>query len=219
MPNAQTKEVLNQEAPQLSRAERKRLEKRARIVAAADTLMRDRPVDDVTIADITDAADVGHGTFYLHFKSKNEVLVPIMQARAAAWDERVQAQLESREDPAEVFAFTARHMARIALTEPLWRWFLGHSGVPVDDMRATVGQFGARDIQRGLRTGRFEVPDLDVATHFVIGGYVHALLAALDLENPEPVLDRTVEMILRVFGLSPEEAAALANAPLPALQD
>ncbi len=200
-----------------SRAERKRQEKRARIVAAARQLMTHRPVDEVTIAEITEAADVGHGTFYLHFKSKNEVLVPIVQERAALWDAHVQSQVGALSDPAAVFAFTARHMARIALREPLWRWFLAHSGVPVEDMRATVGNFGTRDIRLGLDAGRFAVPDLVVATNFVIGGYVRSLLACLELEEPEPALDRTVELILRVLGLAPDEAAMIAHSPLPVL--
>ena len=38
------------------------------------------PIDDIQIKHITEAADVGHGTFYLHFKSKYDVLVPIVQA-------------------------------------------------------------------------------------------------------------------------------------------
>ena len=33
--------------------------------------MSEGPVDEVTIQHITDAADVGHGTFYLHFKDKH----------------------------------------------------------------------------------------------------------------------------------------------------
>ena len=66
-----------------SRVERKRQAARERIIQAAERLMRSRPVEEVTISDITSAADVGHGTFYLHFSSKYEVLVPIVQAVAA----------------------------------------------------------------------------------------------------------------------------------------
>ena len=51
----------------LSRVARKKQETRARILAVSEELMRVRPIDQVTIKDITDAADVGHGSFYLHF--------------------------------------------------------------------------------------------------------------------------------------------------------
>ncbi len=206
-------------APQtgLSRVERKRRETRERIVAAAERLMTERGVDAVTIADITQAADVGHGTFYLHFDSKYAVLVPIVRERATYWDARVQSQLGTTQDPAEVFAFMARHMARITLSEPLWRWFLSHSGVPVEDMLKTVGRFGARDFRRGLESGRFSVPDIDVASNFIIGAFVNGLLGCLALDEPESALDQTVELILRVLGLSPDEAHRIVSTPLAAL--
>ena len=55
------------EPDSLSRVERKRRDARDRIIRQAESLMRNQPIDDITIQDITDAADIGHGTFYLHF--------------------------------------------------------------------------------------------------------------------------------------------------------
>ena len=142
----------------LSRVERKRRDARLRIIRAAEELMAAQSVDAVTIADITRAADVGHGSFYLHFKSKYEVLIPVIQERAAAWDAFVQGHLSEIDDPARVVAFTARHMARAALRDPLWRWFLTHSGLPIDDMRAAIGRFGARDFRAGFESGTWKRP-------------------------------------------------------------
>ncbi len=181
--------------------------------------MSERPVDEVTIADITRAADVGHGSFYLHFNSKNEVLTPVIQERAAEWGAHVQEHLENRDDPAEVVAFTTRHMARAALRDPLWRWYLTHSGVPVDDMRAAVGRFGARDFGTGIESGRFSVPDLDVWMRFTMGAYVSTLLGCVDLDEEAQglAIDNMVEMMMRVVGLFPEEAHEIAHRPLGAL--
>jgi AcrR family transcriptional regulator len=138
-----------------SRVERKRQETRARIMAEAERLMREHPVDEVTIGDITEAADVGHGTFYLHFKSKYEVLVPIIKNYAEEIDRLIQATVQGFDDPAEVMAFSGRHMARSIIADPLWRWFLQHSGVPVEDMREVIGRFSGRDFGKGLLSGRF----------------------------------------------------------------
>ncbi len=200
----------------LTRVERKRREARQRIVRAAEQLMLERPVDDVTIAEITKAADVGHGSFYLHFKSKYEVLIPVIQARAATWDAHVQQHLTNRDDPAEVVAFTARHMARAALRDPLWRWFLTHSGVPIDDMQAAIGRFGARDFSAGFETGRFNVPDVAVSNRVILGAYVSTLLGCVDLDEDASAaaIDDMMELVLRAVGLAPEEAADLAHRPL-----
>ena len=77
------------EAAAESRVARKRRAARERIVHEAERLMRERPIDEVTVGDITDAADVGHGTFYLHFKSKYAVLVPITRGIAQQWDDAI----------------------------------------------------------------------------------------------------------------------------------
>ncbi len=209
-------ELRNEE---LSRVERKRRDARLRIIRAAEALMEAQSVDAVTIADITRAADVGHGSFYLHFKSKYEVLIPVIQERAAAWDAFVQGHLSAKDDPARVVAFTARHMARAALRDPLWRWFLTHSGVPVEDMRAAIGRFSARDFRAGFASGRFQVPDIEVCNRYMLGAYVSTLLGCMDLDEAAAgqAIDAMVELLLRTVGLDVEEAAEIAHQPLDEL--
>lgn len=200
-----------------SRVERKRRETRARIIHEAERLMRTRPVEDITIGDITSAADVGHGTFYLHFKSKYEVLVPIIRARADHWDQIIQARLVDSEDPAEVVGLSTRYMGRAVHADPLWCWMLRHSGVPMDEMREAVGRFAARDFGRGLLSGRFQVPDLIDTNSFLMGGFVTGLLASFDAANPDRAIDHMAELILRTLGLDVGEAARIAHQPLPPL--
>jgi AcrR family transcriptional regulator len=206
------------ETDSLSRVERKRRGTRDRIVREAESLMRSRPIDDITIQDITDAADIGHGTFYLHFKSKYEVLIPIVEQEAIRWDEIIQRRVSDLDDPAVVLASSSRYMARVIVADPLWRWFLQHSGVPVDDMRQAIGRFGARDFGRGLMSGRFKVPELTIASSYMLGGFVNGLLASFDSADPNRTIDQIVEMLLRVIGLQPEEAERIANLPLPELE-
>jgi AcrR family transcriptional regulator len=208
----------NDETDSLSRVESKRRDTRDRIVREAESLMRSRPIDEITIQDITDAADIGHGTFYLHFKSKYEVLIPIVEQEAIRWDEIFQQRVSDVDDPAIVLACSSRYMARVIVADPLWRWFLQHSGVPVDDMRQAIGRFGARDFGRGLMSGRFKVPELTIASSFMLGGFVNGLLASFDSADPNRTIDQMVELFLRVVGLEPEEAEKIANLPLPKLE-
>ena len=203
------------ESPAESRVERKRREARARIIAEAERLMRARPVEEITIGDITSAADVGHGTFYLHFKSKHEVLVPIIRAIAEHWDQLIQAHLTGTEDPAEVVGLSTRYMGRAVAADPLWRWMLEHSGMPMDDMRGAIGRFAARDFGRGLLSGRFQVPDLPAANSFLMGGFVAGLLAGFSADDSERAIDNMAELVLRTLGIDIHEAARIAHQPLP----
>jgi AcrR family transcriptional regulator len=203
-----TTETVPQE---LSRVERKRLLARTRIIDAARELMTNGHIEDVTIQDITSAADVGHGTFYLHFKSKHEVLLPIMVAEAAAMDARLQVALQDVSDPAEFFGLSSRFMGYSIVRNDLWRWFLTHSGLPSEDMRKAFGSFSNRDIEAGLASGRLQVTDRHMAAVFGFGGFVSVLLASLDAEDPEALIDGATETLLRVFGVDPIEASRIAH--------
>ena len=199
----------------LSRAERKRLKTREKIVSAAGELMRTRPLDELTISDITEAADVGHGTFYLHFKSKYEVVVPLFHQKTQLWDAAIQKAPGTQDDPAAAVARSTRYIGRMMAVDPLCRWFIQHSGFPVNDLRAALGPFVARDVERGLESGRFTVSDLEITAQYLFGGVVSAMMSIFDAEDPEDDIDRLAELMLRVLGVPTAEANELAHQPLP----
>jgi len=198
------------------RVTRKKQQTRNRIIREAERLMRSTPIDEVTIADITGAADVGHGTFYLHFNSKYEVLVPIIQQVAARWDTVIQKHLSHEDDPAFVMGFAIRYMGRVIIRDELWIWMLEHSGVPMQDMKDAVGRFAARDFGKGLLSGRFVVPDLSLTSTFMMGGYITALLAARQSADPDKSIDQLSELMLRSLGINATEAGVISTLPLPA---
>lgn len=200
-----------------SRVARKRRQARERIISAAAHLLRTRPIEDVTIGDITSAADVGHGTFYLHFKSKYEVLLPIVRAAAERWDNAIQEHLGDRDDPAEVVGLSTRYMGRRMHGDPLWRWLLKEGGLPIELINEAIGRFSARDFGRGLLSGRFQVTDLRAANNFMGGGFVAGLLVSFDAEDPGTAIDHMAELILRTIGVDVVEAARIAHQPLTPL--
>lgn len=59
------------------RRERKREATRSQILDAAKSLFDEKRYEDVTIDDITGRADVAKGTFYLHFRTKEEIVCEV----------------------------------------------------------------------------------------------------------------------------------------------
>jgi AcrR family transcriptional regulator len=81
-------------APRPGRRERRRAELRERIFRAALRLFAERGFTATTVGDITEAADVGKGTFFNYFPSKEHVLaafgeVQVGKVEAAVADPRV----------------------------------------------------------------------------------------------------------------------------------
>jgi AcrR family transcriptional regulator len=84
--------VSNPQVPELGRRERKRSETRERLFRCAMKLFAERGFFATTVEDITEAADVGKGTFFNYFPSKEGVfnvlseiqLGKVAEARARA---------------------------------------------------------------------------------------------------------------------------------------
>ena len=71
------------ESRPLGRRERNKLDKLARITAAAGELFAERGVDEVTTQEIADRADIGAGTLFLYAKSKGELLLLVQNSTYA----------------------------------------------------------------------------------------------------------------------------------------
>ena len=77
---------------QLGRRERKKLETRRSLRDNALRLFADQGFERTTIEDITEAADVAQRTFFLHFASKEDVLLADARVRGAAFEAALAAQ-------------------------------------------------------------------------------------------------------------------------------
>jgi AcrR family transcriptional regulator len=82
--SAANTEPIRAAGPRSNRRERHRVETRERIYRAALKIFAERGFFDATVEDITEAADVGKGTFFNYFPTKEHVLVTFGEERIAA---------------------------------------------------------------------------------------------------------------------------------------
>jgi len=81
---------------QSNRRERRRAETRERILRAALDLFSERGVMATTVEDITNAADVGKGTFFNYFPTKEDILAHLCQLQMGKIKEFVAQAVVSR---------------------------------------------------------------------------------------------------------------------------
>ena len=84
----------------MGRQARRREETRARLLEAARALTLERDIEAITIADITARADVGFGSFYNHFESKEAILQATTEREAELLQSTIEELLETEEDVA-----------------------------------------------------------------------------------------------------------------------
>lgn len=58
----------------LNRADRRKIQTRQQLLSAAATLLAEKGYPALTIKGITERADLGYGTFYLHFKDLDDIV-------------------------------------------------------------------------------------------------------------------------------------------------
>ena len=199
------------------RVERRRALTRQRILAVAEELVRDRGIEAVTIDEITEAADIARRSFYHHFDSKHDLLVPVARAHTRSLNRSIDCLVENLSDPAEIVSIGLRHTLRGILDDPLCCWFILRSGLPLDRLREGIGESAARDLERGVRTGRFVIPNQAVLGDMLSGAVVGVLSAYLGGSRTEADLDDAVEYVLRLLGVPPAEAREITHRPLPPL--
>lgn len=196
------------------RVAQRRARVRGRILEVAEELMAERGIDAVTIDDIAAAADIARRSFYHHFDSKNDVLVPLARARTKELNSRIDRLVAKIDDPAEVMATGLRHCIRTLGSDPLCSWFVLRSGLPQERLYEGVGESGMRDAARGVEAGRFHIANVEVMRLLLSGAFLSALTAYVDGKLSESDLDDAVEHLLRLLGLSRREAHDLAHRPL-----
>ena len=95
------------------RAARRREETRSKLVRAARDVMGRNGVGATTIQAITDAADVGFGSFYNHFASKEDIVAAVMDEAVESFGAAADQLAGRLSDPAEILAASVRHVAHM----------------------------------------------------------------------------------------------------------
>jgi len=196
------------------RVARRRAHVRQRILAVAEALMAERGVEAVTLDEIADAADISRRSFYHHFDSKVELLVPIARARTKSLNERIDRLVATIDDPADVMATAMRHGMRGLTGDPLCKWLVLHSGLPHQRLYEGLGESGMRDAKRGVEARRFSIDNPEIVRLLVSGAFVAVLGAHVEHRLDVDDLDDAVEHLLRLLGVNKKEACAIAHRPL-----
>ncbi|MDJ0105039.1 TetR/AcrR family transcriptional regulator [Rhodococcus erythropolis] len=204
---------------QSSRHRRRREKTRARLIDAARTLVAERGVDAVGLSDITEAADLGVGTFYNYFHSRDEIVEAVAEESIETLGARMDLMTADMSDAAEVFSSSLRHLVRHAISDPLWGWFVVRLGVAHPKLIAILGPRATRDLLRGVDSGRFTIRDVEIATSCVFGALLSTLHHVVSARTQDGADEVFAQAMLCMVGVLPDEARVVAARPLPPLPD
>lgn len=208
------------DAIELTRRERKKGETRRRITDAAIRLFRERGFESTTIDDITEAADVGRGTFFNYFPRKEAVLGYHLNCCIIPSEDVVRSTLEdprpTRERLIQLYvgaaAFFERdpELSRFVVRETLQRSF-------AEDKEHDMvwSELVQRLVAQGVERGEIR-PDVEArrVNGLLTSVFIGTLLTWLfrDADSKCPAFELPVELQARMHfafeGLGPQRRPA-----------
>jgi AcrR family transcriptional regulator len=199
------------------RVERRQERARARLTAAASRLIAEKGVEGLRLRDITDAADVGFGSFYNHFESKEQLVEAVVIDLMASLASRLITHIQDLPDPAEAGSAAHRWFVRSAYEDPQTAWLIVHLDRADVLFQQAIMPYARPLLERGIETGRFKPMDVEVTLTYVVGATIAVTRGVLEGRLRPDAETVSAEALLGALGLDAEQAAELARRELPPL--
>ncbi len=190
----------------------KRARTRTRLVDAAQVVMGRVGVGAATIADITKEAGVGFGTFYNHFRTKQEVAAEVFTRRSNELADEFARLFVQVEDPVLAAALIQRSFIERARRDPIWGWFIIHADSVLPVVEKVFRDRIRKDLERSIDAGRFRIASLDMAVSITLAALLSTMRRQLKGEDLPSSTTDMIEALMRVYGLAHPEAREMAAA-------
>ena len=146
---------------------------REALVKAGYRVISEKGIDAATMQEIAQRADVGAGTVYSYFKSKDELAVAVLERVMHNLAVRIERVTDTFSDPAQVYAFGVRSVIEAATGDMRWRQLLNRPEVIAEAMYRCMGPFAIRDLKNATSAGRLNAVNAELtwkmATYAIIG--------------------------------------------------
>jgi AcrR family transcriptional regulator len=201
--------------PVPTRGTRRRARTRQKLTEAASVLIAEKGVAGLRIQEITERADVALGSFYNHFKTKEELVEAVVTDTIEVRAQGIVARMAALEDPADAVSFACRRVVRIAYEDPELAWLFVNLDRADALFETIVHRYALSALHDGLATGRFVIADPDVALTSLVGGAIAVMRAILDGRFGPEADVVFAGATLRSIGVGIGEAAEIARRELP----
>ena len=209
---------VNAEGP--DRRKRRSAETRERLFRAALRLFAEKGFAETTVADITNAADVGKGTFFNYFPSKEHILVAFSDMQLSKLQATVDELRDTRKPMRAFFRDMTLRMTQEPAKSPDVMRAMLQANLTSSSVRSVMRERSARSealltqlVQIGQERGEFrrDVPALELAQ--VFRQTIFGTLLMWSLYGDASLSDR-IERAMGILwmGLAPREPVTLGVA-------
>ncbi len=200
------------EVEKVDRGARRKARTRQKLLDAAGSLFAQSSLDDISIVDITDAADVGLGTFYNHFESKNDLLKAVADDFLLVYAEELDKLIEDLTDPMEIILMSYRYTIRSAKHPIGWPII---EQLPQNYLRDKIHARAVADAVVGVKTGRFKLDDAEAFMKFMSSSVVGVMGGLADDTLTLEEAEAFGIYFAKLLGVDEAAAAEFLARPMP----
>jgi AcrR family transcriptional regulator len=202
-----------------NRYERRRMETRNRLIKAGLAVVSEKGIEASTVQDITEAADVGRGSFYNFFDTKEELVQAIIDDHVELLLKMQRCVIERFDEPAMALAALLRYSFDIELENLVVARFTVQTQKVGGAFFQKFHDGTFKLVQAGRESGVFPVVDAElgvVALASLMLGALEAIL--IERVRRDCTLD-IVGCILRLLGAPEPLIKKTLATELPSLEE
>ena len=195
--------------------EERRARTRAKLLDAAYQLFARHGADTPTIDDVLLEAGVSRGTFYNHFRTRDELFEAVGEDITTSIGAIILPAIAEMPDSAARVALAFRIFVRFAVADEARGWILLRTiplgGALNDEMKSFVqSEFEAAMAEGALRSGSAAaITDLTIGMHIMT---IHRLLVE---RSGDTTIDEAAATLMVALGVPHAKAVRIASDPIP----
>ena len=197
------------------RESEKRNQTKRSLLESARDLVAERGSDRISIQEITNRADVATGTYYNYFETKRDIFVAVALHLRSQMQEDLEPVRNKIKDPAMRVTITLRYYFDQAFNHNEWREFVRNTGLSGDITLHQPEDEALKDIEEGIKGGRFRVDDPSFTQSLILGMVKHVIKQIDGRKADGSCVNYAIRSILQMLGLPELVSQALTQTPLP----
>jgi len=199
-----------------NRKEQRRMETRGKLLNSALILIIEKGIDNTSMTDITEHANLGRRTFYYHFAGKDECLVVALAGVYQKIAIEAAIQPVPDQDPAKVVAISMQHVLGKIIVSEITQRFLERPKLLRHALQLSIGSFIANDVKIGIEKSRFFPPITGKLLEDILMGMLALLISETGKNSADIPMEikGLTKMFLMMLGVERTEAEVVVEESL-----
>ncbi|BFM17064.1 TetR/AcrR family transcriptional regulator [Maricurvus nonylphenolicus] len=196
-----------------NRQSRRKQKTRMKLLEAANQVFLEKGIENTTVTDITETADMAYGTFYNYFKSVSDVVPVVAEEILRKCQQEIKTLQEQYDDPAMKIAVSIHALFKGVMSDPATNWLTQKPNIMVEELARVATDDAIEDMRKGVESGSFRLPagalTLKTFCTWAFTGVMHE--ASKDPEQLQQYTQDMTLLYLRILGVDDQKAQEMVK--------